>query len=152
LFVGIGFLMTALFLTTAVYISKKNANPQPLNYKNVLVMGVSQAFAVFPGLSRSGTTLSFGLMAGAERQTALDFSFLMSIPIIIASLVYELIFADFSTAFIDINIVGVIVAFITAFLTAILGLFIMKELVKNMNLIYFVPYLVILGILTIIFA
>lgn len=152
LFVGIGFLLTAFFLTIAVYISKKNTNPQPLNYKSSFIMGVSQALAIFPGLSRSGTTLSFGLVAGAEHQTALDFSFLMSIPIIIASLVYELIFADFSTAFVDINIMGTIIAFFSAFLTAILGLFLMKKIIKNMNLIYFVPYLVIVGFLTIIFA
>ena len=115
-------------------------------------MGISQAFAIFPGLSRSGTTLSFGLMAGTERQTALDFSFLMSIPIILASLIYQLIFADFSTAFVDINISGLIIATVTAFVSALLGLIIMKKVVKNINLLYFVPYLVIVGILTIIFA
>ena len=150
--VGIGFIVTAVFLSVAVYMSKKTRIPEPLNYKNVTIMGISQAFAIFPGLSRSGTTLAFGLMAGTERQTALDFSFLMSIPIILASLVYQLIFADFSTAFVDINICGVIIAFITAFITALFGLVLMKKVVKNTNLLYFVPYLVIIGILTIIFA
>ena len=150
--VGVGFLLTAVFLTAGVLFAKQNTNPQPLNYKNVTIMGISQAFAIFPGLSRSGTTLSFGLMAGTERQTALDFSFLMSIPIILASLVYQLIFADFSTAFVDINISGLIIATVTAFVSALLGLIIMKKVVKNINLLYFVPYLVIVGILTIIFA
>ncbi len=150
--VGIGFIVTAVFLSVAVYMSKKTRIPEPLNYKNVTIMGISQAFAIFPGLSRSGTTLAFGLMAGTERQTALDFSFLMSIPIILASLVYQLIFADFSTAFVDINIGGVIIAFSTAFITALFGLVLMKKVVKNTNLLYFVPYLVIIGILTIIFA
>ena len=76
----------------------------------------------------------------------------MSIPIILASLVYQLIFSDFSNAFVDINIVGVIISFFTAFLTALFGLLIMKKLVKNANLLYFVPYLIIIGILTIIVA
>ena len=151
-FVGIGFLLTAVFLTVAVIMSKRTTTPSQLNYKNVLVMGVSQAFAVFPGLSRSGTTLAFGLTAGIERQTALDFSFLMSIPIIFASLVYQLIFADFSTIFMDINLIGTIIAFVTAFFSALLGLILMKKVVKNINLIYFVPYLIILGFLTIILA
>ncbi len=150
--VGVGFLLTALFLTIATIIAKRNTAPQSLNYKNVLVMGVSQAFAIFPGLSRSGTTLAFGLTAGVQRQTALDFSFLMSIPIIICSLVYELIFADYSTIFAGINVGGTIVAFITAFFAALFGLILMKKVVKNVNLLYFVPYLVVIGILTIIFA
>ena len=150
--VGVGFLLTAVFLTAGVLFAKQNTAPHPLNYKNVTIMGISQAFAIFPGLSRSGTTLSFGLMAGTERQTALDFSFLMSIPIILASLVYQLIFADFSTAFVDINVSGLIVSTITAFVSALFGLIIMKKVVKNINLLYFVPYLVIIGILTIVFA
>lgn len=150
IFVGIGFLLSALFLLIAVIMAKKNTHPSPLNYKNVIVMGVSQALAIFPGLSRSGTTLSFGLVAGVERQTALDFSFLMSIPIILASLVYQLIFSDFSTDFVDINIAGIIVSTVTAFLSALLGLIIMKKLVKNINLVYFIPYLIIIGVLTII--
>ncbi|MBO5103369.1 MAG: undecaprenyl-diphosphate phosphatase [Clostridia bacterium] len=150
--VGVGFILTGIFLTIAVICTKKNLNPQPLNYKNVTIMGISQAFAIFPGLSRSGTTLAFGLVAGTERQTALDFSFLMSIPIILASLVYQLIFSDFSTAFVDINVAGLIISVITAFLSALLGLILMKKVIKNINLIYFVPYLIILGILTIIFA
>lgn len=149
--VGVGFLLTAVFITAGVFSAKRNV-PQPLNYKNVTIMGISQAFAIFPGLSRSGTTLSFGLMAGVERQSTLDFSFLMSIPIILASLVYQLIFADFSSAFVDINISGLIIATVTAFVSALFGLIIMKKIVKNINLLYFVPYLVIIGILTIIFA
>lgn len=151
-FVGVGFLLTAVFLTVAVLMSKRNYTPAPLKYSNVLVMGVSQAFAVFPGLSRSGTTLAFGLTAGVERQTALDFSFLMSIPIILASLVYQLIFADFSTIFVNLNVVGTVIAFVTAFFSALLGLILMKKFVKNINLIYFVPYLILIGILPIIFA
>lgn len=151
-FVGIGFLLTAVFLTVAVVMVKHNKNPQPLKYSNVIVMGISQAFAVFPGLSRSGTTLAFGLTAGVERQTALDFSFLMSIPIILASLIYQLIFADYSTIFNNLNIVGTVIAFVSAFFSALLGLIVMKKVVKNINLIYFVPYLIIIGIITIIFA
>ncbi len=149
--VGVGFLLTALFLGVAVILSKRTET-SPLTYKSALVMGISQAFAVFPGLSRSGTTLAFGLVAGVERQSALDFSFLMSIPIILASLVYQLIFADYNTILNDINVVGTIIAFVTAFFSALLGLIVMKKIVRKMNLIYFVPYLVIIGVLTIIFA
>ncbi len=149
--VGVGFLLTALFLGIAVVMSRRT-QARPLNYGSALIMGISQAFAVFPGLSRSGTTLSFGLVAGVERQQALDFSFLMSIPIIIASLVYQLIFADYSTILTDINVVGTIIAFVTAFFSALLGLIVMKKVVKQMNLLYFIPYLILIGVLTIVFA
>ncbi len=149
IFVGIGFLMSAVFLTLAVIFANKNRTPRPLDYRNVAIMGLSQALAIFHGLSRSGTTLSFGLVAGIERQSALDFSFLMSIPIIFASLIYQIFTNEMSTAFVDINIAGIVVATITAFLSAILGLILMKRIVKKINLVYFVPYLIILGILTI---
>ena len=150
--VAIGFILTAVFLTIATYLSNKNQSPTPINYKHSIIMGFSQALAIFPGLSRSGTTLAFGLMSGTKKEDALDFSFLMSIPIILASLVHQIIFQDFSTSFTDINILGLIIASITAFLCALLGLILMKKLVKNTNLLIFVPYLIIVGILTIIFA
>jgi len=151
-FVGIGFILSAIFLGIAVWVASKTCNPQPLNYKNVTIMGLSQALAIFPGLSRSGTTLSFGLVAGTERQTALDFSFLMSIPIIFASLIYQLFTTDFSTAFVGVSVFGLILSAIFAFLSALLGLILMKKIVKKINLLYFVPYLLIVGTLTIIFA
>ena len=151
-FVGVGFLLSAVFLTLAIICANKNTTPQPLNYKNVTIMGLSQALAIFPGLSRSGTTLSFGLVAGTERQTALDFSFLMSIPIILASLIYQIFTCDFSTAFVGVDTIGIIISTISAFFSALLGLIIMKKIVKKINLIYFIPYLVVIGILTIIFA
>ena len=151
-FVGVGFILSAVFLTIAVICANKNTNPQPLNYKNVTIMGLSQALAIFPGLSRSGTTLSFGLAAGTERQTALDFSFLMSIPIILASLIYQIFTSDFSSAFVGLDTVGIIISTISAFFSALLGLILMKTIVKKINLIYFVPYLIVIGILTIIFA
>lgn len=151
-FVGIGFIISAIFLSLAVWCANKTRNPQPLNYKNATIMGLSQALAIFPGLSRSGTTLSFGLVAGTERQTALDFSFLMSIPIIFASLIYQLFTADFSSAFNSVSIIGLTLSSIFAFLSALLGLILMKKIVRKINLIYFVPYLIILGTLTIIFA
>lgn len=152
IFVGIGFLLSAVFISIAIYCANRTKVPAPLNYRNVAIMGIAQAFAIFPGLSRSGTTLSFGLVAGTERQTALDFSFLMSIPIILASLVYQLIFSDFSDAFVGIDPIGLAASTICAFLAALLGLVLMKKIVKKINLIYFVPYLVVLGVLTIVFG
>ncbi|MBR4270548.1 MAG: undecaprenyl-diphosphate phosphatase [Clostridia bacterium] len=143
IFLGIGFILSAIFIYLGVSIPR-NTSPQSLKYSNVLIMGISQAFAIFPGLSRSGTTLCFGLLAGVERQSALDFSFLMSIPIILASLIYEV----FSSPVDSIEPVSAIISFVTAFITAFLTIKLMKKIIKNKALLYFVPYLILLGILS----
>ncbi len=144
---ALGFLLSAIFLLVGVWFSKKSA-PSALNYKNVIIMGLAQSLAIFPGLSRSGTTLAFGLMSGVERSIALEFSFLMSIPIILASLIYELFSHSFSMA--NIDVVSLLLAFTTAFLSALICLRLMKHITQKNNLIYFVPYLVILAILTVV--
>ena len=149
-FVGIGFLLTALFLSIAQIITKKTKVPSMLNYKNVMVMGVAQAFAVFPGLSRSGTTLSFGLLSGVERQNALDFSFLMSIPIIVASVIYEIFWCDALVEIASTDILPIIISCITALTTALLGIIFMNKIIRKINLWYFVPYLIVLGIAVIV--
>ncbi len=143
---GIGFILSAVFLLVGIIASNKNA--QPLKYSHALIMGISQAFAVFPGLSRSGTTLSFGLLSGVERQTALDFSFLMSIPIIIASLLYELFTSEFNS----LEPLSATLSFVVAFVTALFSIVFMKKVIKNKALMYFVPYLLFLGVFAIIFV
>ncbi len=77
---AIGFAITGLLLIITslnLKIPKKS-----LNKKNALIIGIAQIFSLFPGISRSGTTLSLGLLSGLKEKTALKFSFLMSIPII----------------------------------------------------------------------
>jgi len=142
---AIGFFISAIFLIVGIICSKK-FTPTPLNYKNVVIMGIAQSLAIFPGLSRSGTTLSFGLMCGTEKSSAIDFSFLMSIPIIFASLVYELLYSPLETS--SLGIFSLVLAFFTAFVTALICIKVIKKLSKGDKLIYFVPYLVLLGIIT----
>ena len=150
-FVGVGFLVSAVFLTFAQIVASKNQAPQKLGWKGVLTMGFSQALALFPGVSRSGTTFAFGVASGLEKNQALDFSFLMSIPIILASLVYELVFSGNALAILDTHWLSIVISFISAFLTALLGLVIMQKLVRKISFWWFVPYLIIMGILILIF-
>lgn len=146
LFLGVGFLLTAVLLFVAEVCVKKEKSPKPLGVLSALVMGVGQAFAVFPGLSRSGTTFSVGVIYGNEKNETLQFSFLMSIPIILASVVYEIFFAGNTFYFDSTEIFGMILSCVTAFIFAILGLKIMNKLVQKIKFICFVPYLVILGV------
>ena len=145
--VGIGFILTGIFLALSQIISKQIAVPKPLNWGSVLTMGFAQALAIFPGLSRSGTTYAFGVVAGTEKNTALDFSFLMSIPIIVASLVYELAFSGEALTLASTHWLAVVISMVTAFLSALLGLKFMKVLVNKIGFWWFVPYLIIVGIL-----
>ncbi len=86
LFLGIAFLFTGfiLFLTKFSSVSSK------LNYKNSLFIGLMQALALFPGVSRSGMTISAGLFSGIEKEKAAKFSFLLFIPLALGAFILEL--------------------------------------------------------------
>lgn len=90
-FLGICFLVTAVILTGSEYIAKRRADSQleieGLSWWKAGLIGVAQGVAVMPGISRSGSTLSAGLMTGLGKSNAIQFSFLMSIPVILGSLV-----------------------------------------------------------------
>lgn len=137
-----GFLISAILLAIADF--KKDGN-KLINGKNSLYMGLAQGLALLPGISRSGSTLVCGLLVGVEKQQALDFSFLMSIPVILASAVYE--GAKLFTSQITVNWVGIFVVMIVSFIFGILSIKIMLKLVKQKRLIYFSFYLILLSLL-----
>jgi len=82
---GVFLLVTALFLTAAEWIGKRRRSLETLNWLDAVLMGVGQALAIFPGISRSGATMSAGLARDLDRTAAARFSFLMSIPIMLAA-------------------------------------------------------------------
>ena len=86
-FLGIAFLITAVVLWVSERIGKKTKEKDDMTYKDALIIGTAQAIAVMPGISRSGSTLSAGLITGLKKEPAVNFAFLMSIPIIGASAV-----------------------------------------------------------------
>ena len=108
-------------------------------------MGISQGLALLPGFSRSGTTLACGLLVGVNKEKALDFSFLMSIPIILASAVYES-FKLFSQS-ITIDWISILVVILTSFIFGILSIKFMLKAIKKNKLYYFSIYLIILSLI-----
>ena len=142
-----GFLISAVLLAVADF---KKAGNKPINKRNALYMGVAQGLALLPGISRSGSTLVCGLLVGVEKQQALDFSFLMSIPVILASAVYE--GAKLFTYQLTINWLGIVIVMITSFVFGILSIKLMLNLVKKNKLIYFSFYLILLSLLVIFFV
>ena len=148
-----GFFLSALFLFATEYISRRyeeqKYNYSKVNIKHSIFLGIFQGLAILPGVSRSGTTLCAGIVMGINKKDALDYSFLMSIPIIIASLVYELIKADYSVILDEVNVFNLILGGVVAFVFAILGIKVMLKVVEKIQYKWFALYLLILGIITI---
>lgn len=136
-----GFLISAVLLLVA---DLKRHSGKPINKKSALYMGISQGLAILPGFSRSGTTLACGLLVGVEKQQALDFSFLMSIPIIIASAVFET-FKLFS-AQITVNWLGIFIVMVTSFVFGIISIKLMLKIVNKNKLYFFSFYLILLSL------
>ena len=87
---GVGFLATAIILTLCERLKpRKRKNLKEMRYTDALLIGAMQGVAILPGISRSGSTIAGGLFAGLERKTAADFSFLLSIPAILGSVVLQ---------------------------------------------------------------
>jgi undecaprenyl-diphosphatase len=79
----------AILLSLAEYFGKKTKNLGKMNWKDALFVGIMQVIAVFPGASRSGTTISGGMFRGFDRPAAARFAFLMSVPVMLAAGAYE---------------------------------------------------------------
>ena len=148
-----GGLLPICFASTAVVLwisemlsSKKIGNK--LDYKGQIFMGVAQGLAVFPGISRSGATISAGLLAGRNKSEVAKFSFIMSLPIIILSLVMEIF--DISTTGIDLDFgTGpIILSFLTAFIVGIVALKVVLKLTEKSNLKWFSFYLILISIVS----
>ena len=141
-----GFLISAILLLVADL--KKDGN-KPINKKSALYMGLAQGLALLPGISRSGSTLTCGLLIGANKQEALDFSFLMSIPVILASAVYESL--KLFTSQITVNWLGIFLVMISSFIFGILSIKIMLKVVKKNKLYFFSIYLIVLSLAILLF-
>ncbi len=149
-----GFILSAIFLLATEWVSRKYEKENypyiKVGYKQSILLGLFQGLAILPGISRSGTTLCAGIVMGVEKKDALDFSFLMSIPIILASLVYELVKCKFQISFADVGVAELAVGSITAFVCAILGIKLMLKVVEKVQYKWFAIYLLLLAVITII--
>ncbi len=141
-----GFLVSAILLFCADYFSKKQVATLPFSYKSALLMGVFEAVAIFPGISRSGSTLCGGIFSGVDSKKALDFSFLMSIPIILASLVFEVV--DLGKNIFSFNLWFVLIALIVSFVCGLISIKLTINFTKKIKLKYFAIYLFVLSVLT----
>ena len=142
-FLGLGFLATSVILMLT---GRKQGHRREMNYMDALVMGLFQAFAILPGVSRSGSTISGGLARGVDREEAAKFSFLMSIPAILGSVVLQV--KDLVTGqAAALPVVPVILGTVVAALSSLFAIKFMLYIVKRTNLRWFALYTAILGVL-----
>ena len=153
LVVGCCLLLTAALLTFSYY--AKSRQKENVSIKDAFVIGVGQALAVLPGLSRSGTTIATGLILGNSKKNMAQFSFLMVIPPILGEALLEtmeMFEKGISTSFNGISPTTLIIGFLAAFLSGCAACKWMISIVRRGKLIYFAYYCLAAGIATIIFA
>jgi undecaprenyl-diphosphatase len=134
------FLATAILLFLTSFVPR---GENPVGKKSALIVGLAQGIAVVPGLSRSGTTISTLLASGVQKNAAAEFSFLMSIPVIVASFLLELLSAGGAT---KLEILPTSIAFIAAVLSGIFAIKFMLVIIRGVKLHYFAAYLVVLSV------
>lgn len=143
-FIGIMLLVTSVLLALAHFIKKRE---RTIGYKDAFIIGIAQAIAVIPGISRSGSTIATGLMIGNKKDEIAKFSFLMVLAPVIGANLLEIFSGDAST-----NAAGwyiVFIGFITAFISGYFACKWMITLVRKSKLIWFSIYCAIIGILAI---
>ena len=149
LIVGCMLLLTALLLTFS-YFAKPRVK-ENISWKDALIIGLAQACAVMPGLSRSGSTIATGLMLGNKKEKMAQFSFLMVIPPILGEALLDVIkMAKGDNPFGDVSAIALVVGFVAAFVSGCIACKWMINIVKKGKLIYFGIYCAIAGAVTII--
>lgn len=142
-------IVSLLFIVTGVLLlfcdrigEVKNTNSD-ISIKSALIVGVVQGIAVFPGISRSGSTISAGLFSNISRERVAEFSFILSIPAILGALVLEL-FGN-SQAVLNVGIEQLCLGFVTAFVIGVISLKLLTKLLQKARLKVFSFYLIPLG-------
>ena len=149
LVVGCCLLVTAGLLAYSYY--GKPRQKESISLLDAFIIGVAQAVAVLPGLSRSGSTIATGLILGNNKAHMAQFSFLMVIPPILGEALLDTIKAakeGFSAAFGDLSVMALVVGFVAAFVSGIAACKWMIGIVRRGKLIYFAYYCLAVGAVT----
>jgi undecaprenyl-diphosphatase len=143
-FVGSMLVVTALLLALAHFIRKRERS---IDYWDALIIGIAQAIAVIPGISRSGATIATGLMIGNKKDEIAKFSFLMVLIPVLGANLLEIVTGDIGSGTAGIGVI--LIGFVTAFAAGYLACRWMIALVKRSRLIWFAVYCVIIGLLAV---
>ncbi len=143
---GCCFLFTSaeLFFASRIRNTKKTAGD--ITVKDAVVIGLFQCAALFPGVSRSGSTISGGLFSGLEKETAVRYSFILGIPAILGGCLVEL--KDALEGTIEVNILATLIGFVVAAVVGVLAIKLVKWLIKSDNFIVFSIYTLLVSVFT----
>ncbi|MBE6249480.1 MAG: undecaprenyl-diphosphate phosphatase [Prevotella sp.] len=148
LVVGCCLLITAALLTFSYF--AKPRQKEKISWRDALIIGIAQAVAVLPGVSRSGSTIATGLMLGNKKESLAQFSFLMVIPPILGEALLDVLkMVKGEDVMGGIEALPLIIGFVAAFLSGCLACKWMINIVKKGKLIYFGIYCAIVGVVTI---
>lgn len=147
--VGIALLVTSFLLYLSGVLKPKEKG---ITFRNALIIGVAQSVAVIPGLSRSGATISTGLLLGARREDIAKFSFLMVLVPILGEAFLELVSGGFASESTGIGVLPLAASFLAAFTSGLFACKTMIALVKKTKLKGFALYCAILGVIAIIYS
>ena len=139
------FLVGCMLIVTGIllFLADRAKNTEnDVTYLNAFLIGISQAIAILPGISRSGATISTSVLLGVDRSKAARFSFLMVVPLIFGKIAKDILdyVSGESSAIEEVNALALAVGFIAAFLTGLLACTWMIRLVKASKLYYFSIY------------
>lgn len=156
--VGAALVVTALLLFFSDYASRPgrksifpaNEYRNGLSYWQAFAVGLGQAFAVVPGLSRSGTTISTGLICGVRREVMAQFSFLMVLVPILGETFLEVVGGEFGSS--SVGVSALVLGFVSAFLSGLFACKVMIALVKKAKLSWFALYCLIAAACIFIFS
>lgn len=141
-FVGFGFLISSIVILITLILQRKEKNGfvLKLTTKKAFVIGFVQGLAVFPGISRSGSTICAGLVQKVEREKSASFSFIISIPVILGGMAFE-IFDMIKNGGVKVSALPCVFGFIFAFVVALFSIKFMMKIVKKGNWVGFSIYL-----------
>jgi undecaprenyl-diphosphatase len=147
--VGVAWLFTAVLLFFSEKFASEKVSVVEMGFWRSLIIGVGQAVALIPGVSRSGATLGVGLLAGVKREAALEFAFILSLPSVGGAILLTIPdWIDGKTGFSMAHVAGSLAAFISGYLAIAW----MLRIVRGGKLVWFAAYCAILGLLTIVLS
>ena len=144
LLVGMMLIITALLLWLA---DKAKDTQKPVSFQNAFTIGVAQAIAMLPGISRSGATISTSVLLGNDKSKAARFSFLMVVPLIFGKIAKDLLSGDITTE--SGNFTALSIGFVAAFVSGLVACTWMIKLVKKSKLSWFAIYCLIVGVIAV---
>ncbi len=151
--VGIALLVTATLLTLSDWMAGRQKTVREyrsgISFWQAFVVGIGQALAVIPGLSRSGTTISTGLLCGVKREKMAQFSFLMVLVPILGEAILDIVGGDAAAS--SVGILPLAVGFLSAFVSGLFACKVMIALVRRAQLKWFGLYCALAGIAVLIF-